>query len=127
MRFRSILICVILSVVASMAPASTNAADVVIKVATQESGDSMAIVILGIVGEEIKKRVGDRVDYQVFPSGQLGKATTVMSGLQQGTHIMTLQASAWASVEPGFGVFEMPFLFSDREEAKKLIDRKSVV
>ncbi|MSO92449.1 MAG: TRAP transporter substrate-binding protein [Rhodospirillales bacterium] len=121
MKFRILLIGAILGIAASMPLTSARAAEVVIKMATQESGDTLALQIIRTVGEEIKKRVGDRVDYQVFPGGQLGKAPTVISGLQQGTHIMTLDSSAWTSVEPGLGVFEMPFLFADRDGAKKVI------
>ncbi len=62
-----------------------------------------------------------KVDFQLFPGAQLGKQTTVMTGLQRGTHIMSLQASPMASIEPGYGLFEAPFLFGSREDAKKVI------
>jgi tripartite ATP-independent transporter DctP family solute receptor len=46
---------------------------------------------------------------------------TVLTGLQQGTHMMGLQGSSMASIEPGYALFEAPFLFGNREEVVKVI------
>lgn len=92
-----------------------------IKLATGASGDHIDIEIANLLAEELEKRAPGKIKFQLFPGGQLGSQKATMSGLQQGTHIMSLQASPMASIEPAYGVFEAPFLFANREEAKKAI------
>lgn len=100
-------------------------AKVVMKFATGASGDHIDIEIANRLAAEIEKKVPGKVDFKIFPGGQLGKQKAVMSGLQRGTHEISLSASPMASIEPIYGVFEAPFLFADRAEAIKVIDALS--
>ena len=100
-------------------------AKTVIKFATGASGDHIDIEIANRLAEEIEKIVPGKVDFQIFPGGQLGKQKAVMSGLQMGTHELSLSASPMASIEPIYGVFEAPFLFANREDAKKVLSALS--
>lgn len=105
----------------AMAPSPTWADKVEIKFATGASGDHIDIEIANRLAEEIEKRAPGKVDFKIFSGGQLGSQKATMAGLQQGTHIMSLQASPMASIEPAYGVFEAPFMFANREEAKRAI------
>ncbi len=98
--------------------APAKAADVQIQFATTASGDHINIQIADAIKADIEKAVPGKVNFQLFPGGQLGKQKAVMTGLQRGTHIMSLQASTMPAVVPAFGVFDAPFLFGSREEVK---------
>src|SRR5438128_1482826 len=98
---------------------TANAAEVVIKLASTATGTSIDMDIIEFLGKEIGKRAPGKVDFQSFIGGQLGTDRATISGLQAGTHIMSLQGSVMASIEPAYGVFEAPFLFDNRDQAKK--------
>ena len=45
----------------------------------------------------------------------------VLAGIQSGTHMMTLQGSSPASILPEYTLFDAPFMFSSREQVKRII------
>jgi tripartite ATP-independent transporter DctP family solute receptor len=119
---RYAIICgVICAAITVILTTPCGAADVTIKFATASSGDHINIEVAEYLKREIEKRTEGKVDFKIFPGGQLGSQKATMSGLRQGTHEMSLQASPMARIEPAFGVFEAPFLFADHEEAKKAV------
>lgn len=122
MRLFTIIRCAVLGVAVAMLPLASASAKTVIKFATSASGDHINIEIAERLAKEIEKRAPGQVDFKIFPGGQLGKQKAVMSGLQMGTHEISLQASPMASIEPIFGVFEAPFLFANRDQVIKVID-----
>ena len=104
-----------------LVPAASNAADITIKVATTVSTKHSWIKVLDVLQKETDKRLPGKVNYQVFLSSQLGKDPVVLAGLQSGTHMMSLQGSAPASIIPEYGLFDAPFMFSSREQVKRII------
>ncbi len=106
---------------ALLIPVLTQAADVTVKMAFTASGDHMFMHMSRIMAEEVEKRVPGKVDWQLFDGGQLGGDGTTMKGLRQGTHIMTMNGSWFQNIEPGFGIFDAPFLFSNRADVKKVL------
>ena len=102
-------------------PAASNAADVNIKVATTVSTKHAWIKVIDVLKAETEKRVPGKVNYEVFLGAQLGKDPVVLSGLQSGTHMMSLQGSSPASIIPEYTLFDAPFMFSSREQVKRII------
>lgn len=103
-------------------PAVAQEAEIVIKFATESSGEHLNIKTAEVLEREIEERTDGKVDFQIFPGAQLGDQKATMAGLQQGTHQMSLQASPMAAIEPAYGVFEAPFLFGNRDQVKRVLN-----
>jgi tripartite ATP-independent transporter DctP family solute receptor len=125
MNIKSFFRVCILGIVIGFISITGASAKTVIKFATGASGDHIDIEIANRLAAEIEKRVPGKVEFKIFPGGQLGKQKAVMSGLQRGTHQLSLSASPMASIEPMYGVFEAPFLFANRTEVIKVLDALS--
>lgn len=73
--------------------------------------------------EEVEKATDGRVKVTVFPSGQLGSAREMFEGLQMGTQEIALVPTARISgFAPELQLFDLPFLFPDRETGYKIMD-----
>lgn len=73
--------------------------------------------------EEVEKATDGRVKVTVFPSGQLGSAREMFEGLQMGTQEIALVPTARISgFAPELQLFDLPFLFPDRETGYKVMD-----
>ena len=102
-------------------PAASSAADINIKVATTISTKHAWNKVLEVLQAETDKRVPGKVHYEIFYGAQLGKDPVVLAGIQSGTHMMTMQASSPASILPEYTLFDAPFMFSGREQVKRVI------
>ncbi len=104
-----------------LVPAASNAAEINIKVATTVSTKHSWIKVIEVLQKETDKRVPGMVNYDVVLGGALGKDPVVLAGLQSGTHMLTLQGSSPASIIPEYTLFEAPFMFSSRDQVKRII------
>ena len=102
-------------------PAVSQAAEVTVKLAISAGGDHMYVQMSKLMAKEIEKLVPGRVDWQLFPGAQLGKDDIILRGLKTGTHIAGMPGSWVAAVEPAFNLFEAPFMFSNRDQVKRVI------
>ncbi|NBK20902.1 MAG: TRAP transporter substrate-binding protein [Spirochaetia bacterium] len=76
--------------------------------------------------ELVEKESGGRYVVNLFPSGQLGGASEMFEGLQMGTQEVTLVPTARISgFAPQLQLFDLPFLFPDRETAYRVMDGKT--
>lgn len=73
--------------------------------------------------ELVKQKTGGKVDIQVFASSQLGDQKTLIEGLIYGTIDMALVGTAaLTQFQPQMGIFDLPFLFDDRDHAYRSLD-----
>lgn len=70
----------------------------------------------------VEERSKGQVEIQVFHSGRLGSDEVVMDGLRTGTHQMTSIGSNVPALVPQFGIFDLPFLFPNRQFVQKFED-----
>ncbi len=71
----------------------------------------------------LERRVGERVDVQLFPNRALGDERPMLDGMRLGTVDMGVITNAViAQVEPAFQVNDMPFLFSSEEQGHRVLD-----
>ena len=86
--------------------------------------------LFDITANEFAKRANQelkgKVDVKVFHSSQLGSDEQMLKGVRVGTPEMFLPSTVMSTVEPRFGVFEMPYLVTSREHMKKVADNKAV-
>jgi tripartite ATP-independent transporter DctP family solute receptor len=72
--------------------------------------------------EILEARFPGRVEVRVFGSAQLGEDKEMLEGLRLGTLEMHLPSSVLHSVEPMFGVFDLPFLIEDRAQVDAIAE-----
>ncbi len=79
--------------------------------------------LFAITADEYARRVNaalaGRVEVKVFHSSQLGSDEDMLKGIKIGMLEMFLPSTIMSTVDPRFGVFEMPYLFKDREHVKR--------
>jgi len=74
-------------------------------------------------GELLKERTNGKYSIEVFPSAQLGSEREAIEGVQMGTIDLTLVSTApLAGFSDAFLVNDLPFIFSSREHAYKVLD-----
>lgn len=75
--------------------------------------------------KEVAEKTEGRVKIDIFPSGQLGTEKEVIEGMQIGTIQGGLIGSgSFQFVEPKFGIIEMPYAWTSREQAFAALDGK---
>jgi len=71
----------------------------------------------------VAEKSGGDMEVQVFPSSQLGSQKDMTEGLIYGTIDMVLTGTAdLGQFQPKMSLFDLPFLFKDREHAYKALD-----
>ncbi|MFZ7125247.1 MAG: DctP family TRAP transporter solute-binding subunit [Desulfobacterales bacterium] len=71
----------------------------------------------------VAERSGGELEVQVFPASQLGSERDMVEGLQLGSLEMTLTSTGpLGNFVPQVKLFNLPFLFKDRETCYKVLD-----
>ena len=75
--------------------------------------------------KEVADKTEGRVKVEVYPSGQLGSEKEVIEGMQIGTmDAGVIGSGSFQFVEPKFGIIEMPYAWTSREQAFAALDGK---
>jgi TRAP-type transport system periplasmic protein len=86
--------------------------------------------IFDIVATEYAKRVNEalkgKVEVRVFGSSQLGTDEQMIKGVKLGAPEMFVPSTVMSTVEPKFGVFEMPYIVVSRAHMKKIAEHPEV-
>ena len=74
--------------------------------------------------ELVKERSNGRIQVTVYPAGQLGKGEReLLESVQQGTiDIYVGSTGPMGGFNPGFGILDIPFLFTDYAHVDKVLD-----
>jgi tripartite ATP-independent transporter DctP family solute receptor len=72
--------------------------------------------------ELLEARFPGEVEVRVFGSAQLGEDKEMLEGLRLGTLEMHVPSSVLHSVEPMFGLFDLPFLIQDRRQLERIAE-----
>src|SRR5690606_26585583 len=69
---------------------------------------------------EVKEKTDGRVNFILFPSGQLGNEKTMLEGLQIGSQgAVIIGSGSLQSIEPKFGIVELPYTWTTSQQAYK--------
>ncbi|MBX2880947.1 MAG: TRAP transporter substrate-binding protein [Granulosicoccus sp.] len=71
---------------------------------------------------EIEKRLPGQFEFKLFPGGQLGGEKDLMTNVQAGSIEMINVASGVMKLDGKLGVFDLPWLFSDRDHVKNAMN-----
>lgn len=73
--------------------------------------------------DAVRDATEGRVNFQVFPSGQLGNESRMLEGMQIGSvHAGIIGCGSFQSLEPRFGIVELPYSWPNRELAYAAYD-----
>lgn len=73
--------------------------------------------------EIVEEKTGGRITVNVYPSSQLGSEPEMWEGMQTGTCEMAVMTNAYvSSYIPANGALDLPFIFSDLEQARSIVD-----
>jgi tripartite ATP-independent transporter DctP family solute receptor len=72
--------------------------------------------------ELLEARFPDRVEVRIYGTAQLGEDKEMLEGLRLGTLEMHVPSSVLHSLEPLFGLFDLPFLIEDREQMARIAE-----
>lgn len=82
--------------------------------------------LLAVANDEYAKRVNEalkgRYEMKVFHSSQLGSDEEMLKGIKVGVLEMFQPSTVMSTVDPRFGLFEMPYLFRDRAHVKRVAE-----
>lgn len=82
--------------------------------------------LFDIAAQEYARRVNTelkgRYEVKVFHSSQLGSDEQMIKGVKLGAPEMFEPSTVMSTVEPRFGVFEMPYLITSRAQMKKVAE-----
>ncbi|MNX58130.1 2,3-diketo-L-gulonate-binding periplasmic protein YiaO precursor [compost metagenome] len=120
-RKRSSLLGAALLASAALAPLSAHALDIKLGhvLAPSHSWNKAAEGFAA----EVKEKTNGRVNFVLFPSGQLGNEKTMLEGLQIGSQGAAIIGSgSLQPIEPKFGVVELPYTWSTSQQAYKAYD-----
>lgn len=75
--------------------------------------------------EIVDKKTNGRIKIEVKGGGQLGQEGEMFTGMQIGTTDMVVMTNAYVSgYIPAAGLFDLPFIFKNNEEAARILDGK---
>lgn len=103
----------------AMAPAA--AADFTMKIGLATMNDIQHYWATSMK-ESIEARSKGRIEVKIFPRNQLGTIASQIEGLKLGTiEAFVSPADFFSGVDPRFGVFSIPLLFKNPEQAAKVL------
>ena len=73
--------------------------------------------------ELVEAGSGGEIDVQIFPSSQMGPDREMIEGVQTGVLEMAIPPSSFfAGWDPAFAVIELPYMYSSKEVAWKVLN-----
>ncbi len=123
--------CVVgLTVMVLAAPAGTTQVDAAQPTIIRLGHVAFPNSLFDIVATEYAKRVNEalkgRVEMKVFHSSQLGTDEAMIKAIRVGGIEMFIPSTIMSTVEPKFGVFEMPYISVSRAHMKKVSEAPKV-
>lgn len=75
--------------------------------------------------ELVTNKYGDRIKFDYFPNGILGKEADAIQQLRRGAIDITLSGtSIWSTIVPELGVLDLGYLYNSFDDAGKFLDEK---
>ncbi len=96
-----------------------NAQAIEVRIASHVSEFSPLHAQSQLFAAEIEKRLPGQFEFKLFPGGQLGKEKDLMTNIQAGSLEMINVASGVMKLDGKLGVFDLPWLFADREHVQR--------
>ena len=93
-----------------------------IKIGQGQTQDEPQIKAMELFKEIVENKTAGRLRVEVYPNNQLGNQRDVTEGIQLGTVQMASISSPMAGFVPESNLFELPFLFENRDHFYAVLD-----
>lgn len=94
----------------------------VIKAGLSQSPHEPQVKAAELFKQTVEEKSSGRVQVRIYPNNQLGNQRDVVEGIQLGTVQMSNVASVMAGFVRELNIFELPFLFENREHFYAVLD-----
>ncbi len=84
--------------------------------------DSIEDIYAQVFKRDLEEKFKDEVFVNIFPSSQLGTDIEMIEQVKNGITNIIITSSQIVAVDPGMGIFDMPFLFRDRDHVYSVLD-----
>ena len=108
-----------LTAVALFTTASLAAEPREVRIASHVSALSPLHAQSEIFAAEIEKRLPGQFKFTLFPGGQLGKESALITNVKADAIEMINVASGVTKLDKALGIFDLPWLFDDRDHVKR--------
>lgn len=102
----------------STGPAATQTE---VRIASHVSDTSPLYANAQMFAERIGEAVSGEFTFEFYPNGQLGKEQALIDNVKLGSIEMAMVASGVLKLDDRLGVFDLPWLFQDRDHAMRAI------
>ncbi|WP_417519560.1 MULTISPECIES: TRAP transporter substrate-binding protein [Pseudomonadota] len=110
----------------AFSPLIANAADIEIRVAHGSSPQFHMHKALERFAEIVEERSNNRIDVQIFPSGQIAGDTGMVEAVLAGSVEMAVEPpSFFAKWDEAFEVAELPFIYPNKDVAFKVLNSEA--
>ncbi|MEX1058485.1 MAG: TRAP transporter substrate-binding protein DctP, partial [Natronospirillum sp.] len=101
---------------------AASQSNVTIRIASVNDPTSESIKVVESVSERITERTDGRVQFQLFPSAQLGSTSDSLEQASQGQPVITFTSASFMATfgVPELSVVEGPFVIDDLEQGERL-------
>ncbi|PAU78284.1 TRAP transporter substrate-binding protein [Halomonas salipaludis] len=124
-RFSPTLLAAATSLAALAAVPAAFASPIEIQINSTHSSGSFAHTFLEEFSERLEEEAPGRFNVRLFMGGTLGGEDDVLQGLGMGTHHASLAASATSQFNARTGIFDLPYLFEDRDDVAYFVDSEA--
>lgn len=107
------------ALILALASASVQAKEV--RIASHVSETSPLYATAEMFADRIGKEFPEEFEFKFYPNGQLGKESALLDNLKLGSLEMAMVASGVLKLDNKLGVFDLPWLFSDRDHVQRVI------
>jgi tripartite ATP-independent transporter DctP family solute receptor len=114
-----IVFCLVILGIACRSPSEKT---YLIKVGQGQTAGEPQVKAMDLFKEIVETATAGRVRVEVYPNNQLGNQRDVTEGIQLGTIQMASISSPMAGFVPESNLFELPFLFANRDHFYAVLD-----
>ncbi len=108
---------------AALCTSSAGAQDALdLRMSVESTPGASTQQILGVFRDALKEELGDAVAIEYFDSGTLGDEIVHMQQVRTGQLDVVPIGSDAVQLDPKFAVFDIPFLFTSREQVAAVLD-----
>ena len=94
----------------------------VIKAGLSQNPEEPQVRAVALFKQIVEEKSGGRIKVEIYPNNQLGNLRDVVEGIQLGTVQMCNVSSVLAGFVRELNIFELPFLFENREHLYTVLD-----
>ncbi len=106
----------------ALATASAHAEPIEVRIASHVSELAPLHAQSEMFAAMVEERLPGQFDFQIFPGGQLGRENALIDNVQLGSLEMINVASGVLKIDGRLGVFDLPWLFADRDHVIRAME-----